>query len=124
MFFRPENETSNSIIFVLGVLFYLNFSFIIILFLIYDWVTFYKGMKFQLQLADWLHSCETLCLKSIIITLFHCNWTTTGILINITQFTFTMIFDLIMTWLQRRNVVGFNWKIFSVFVKSILSLFF
>ena len=36
MFFRPENETSNSIIFVLGVLFYLNFSFIIILFLIYE----------------------------------------------------------------------------------------
>ena len=36
MFFRPENETSNSIIFVWGVLFYLNFSFIIILFLIYE----------------------------------------------------------------------------------------
>ena len=36
MFFRPENETSNSIKFVLGVLFYLNFSFIIILFLIYE----------------------------------------------------------------------------------------
>ena len=36
MFFRPENETSNSIIFVLGVLFYLYFSFIIILFLIYE----------------------------------------------------------------------------------------
>ena len=36
MFFRPENEISNSIIFVLGVLFYLNFSFIIILFLIYE----------------------------------------------------------------------------------------
>ena len=36
MFFRPENEISNSIIFVLGVLFYLNFNFIIILSLIYE----------------------------------------------------------------------------------------
>ena len=36
MFFRPENEISSSIIFVLGVLFYLNFIFIIILFLIYE----------------------------------------------------------------------------------------
>ena len=36
MFFRPENEISNSIIFVLGVLFYLILNFIITLFLIYE----------------------------------------------------------------------------------------
>ena len=36
MFFTPENEISNSIIFVLGVLFSLIFYFIIALFLIYE----------------------------------------------------------------------------------------
>ena len=36
MFFRPENEISNSIIFVLGILFYLIFNFINILPLIYE----------------------------------------------------------------------------------------
>ena len=40
MFFRPENEISNSIIFVLGDIFYLIFNFIIILFLVYE--IFYK----------------------------------------------------------------------------------
>ena len=35
-----------------------------------------------------------------------------------------MIYDLIMTWVQRRNVVGFYWKLISMFVESKLSQFF
>ena len=41
--------------------------------------TIYKGTKSQLQHADWIHSCKTLCLKKLLSLYSLCNWTIVSI---------------------------------------------